>query len=140
MKRRRGVQRPDPVREARAKSQMIEEECRLDGDQRAVVESTVEDHCRIRCWTLHAVSCRSNHVHVVVSGDKHPNDVRDEFKSWCTRRLKALDVERATNDAPTVRERWWSERGSCRYINRIDDLEAAILYVKEAQDRPRGDG
>jgi hypothetical protein len=30
---------------------------------------------------LHAVSCRSNHVHVVVTADRHPDDVRDQLKA-----------------------------------------------------------
>ena len=31
----------------------------------------------------------------------------------------------------------WAERGSIRYINREDDLEAAILYVRDGQETGR---
>jgi hypothetical protein len=38
-----------------------------------------------------------------------------------------------------VRENWWTERGSIRFIGDEESLEAAILYVLEGQDRPRQD-
>lgn len=31
------------------------------------------------------------------------------------------------------RENWWAERGSIRYLNNDDDLEAAVLYVRDGQ-------
>jgi hypothetical protein len=36
-----------------------------------------------------------------------------------------------------VRENWWAERGSQRYVNDHDSLESAIVYVLDGQDRPR---
>jgi hypothetical protein len=55
--------------------------------------------------------------------------------------LKDLEAERRAgknvDNAP--REKWWAERGSKRYINDEDSLEAAILYVREGQDGPRPD-
>jgi hypothetical protein len=35
-----------------------------------------------------------------------------------------------------VRSRWWAERGSSRYLNDAASFEAAILYVRNAQDAP----
>ena len=58
------------------------------------VELTIADHCRVRGWTLYTVNCRSNHVHVIVAGDREPKEIREQFKAWCTRRLKALQQER----------------------------------------------
>jgi hypothetical protein len=70
---------------------------------------------------------RTNHVHVVVTAaDYRPETVRDQFKSWCTRRLK---------EAGATRTRFWTEGGSCRWINTEAALEAAVGYVLEAQDR-----
>ena len=87
---------------------------------------------RIRGWHLHAVSCRSNHVHVVLSAEVNPVDMRDQFKAWCTRKLK----ERQRREGQQrIRKKWWTERGSQRYIADEDGLEATILYVIEAQDR-----
>lgn len=36
-----------------------------------------------------------------------------------------------------VRENWWTERGSARWLNNDASLEAAILYVRDGQDDPR---
>lgn len=99
----------------------------MDETDRQVVEQTIGEHCRVRNWSLHARIARSNHVHVVVSSKhQHPNTARDQFKAWCTRRLKPTH--------PT-RKRFWTEGGTCRWINHEDDLQAAVTYVSQAQDR-----
>jgi hypothetical protein len=51
--------------------------------------------------------------------------------------LKEADVGTGTADGDT-RSRFWTEGASCRWINHENDLEAAILYVVEAQDRKEG--
>jgi hypothetical protein len=53
--------------------------------------------------------------------------------------LKELEAKRRQgNDDPSpIRQNWWAERGSRRYINDEESLEAAILYVRDGQDRPR---
>lgn|GEM_PF-4839826 len=33
-----------------------------------------------------------------------------------------------------LREEWWAERGSQRWINDEDSLEGAILYVRDCQE------
>ena len=132
---RRGWRLPDPIRKLEAEARMTEDACVLDAEQRRLVEKTIADHCRIRGWELHAVNCRSNHLHIVVSADRHPDEVRKQFKAWCTRRLKELQRKRSRETVRAVRENWWAERGSRRYINDEESLEAAILYVRDAQDR-----
>jgi REP element-mobilizing transposase RayT len=142
---RHGMQLPDPIVEREAAARMTEDACLLDHEQRRLVETTIADHCLVRGWNLHAVNCRSNHVHVVVTANRHPKDVREQFKAWCTRRLKGLEQERRCSDGAdpsprreeAIREEWWSERGSGRYINDEDGLEAVIHYVRDAQDLPR---
>ena len=137
---RHGWQLPDPARKREAQARMTEDGCLLDQDQRRLVESTIADHCRVRGWTLYTVNCRSNHVHVIVAADRDPKEIREQFKAWCTRRLKALQQERlhplsASNASATaIREKWWVERGSVRYVNDEEGLEAVIPYVGEAQD------
>jgi hypothetical protein len=94
------------------------------------------------------VNCRTNHLHVVVTANRHPDEVREQLKAWCTRKLKAL--ARARQETPAgrqralsnsadgdgqIREHWWAERGSKRYLNDADSLEAAVLYVRDGQDR-----
>jgi len=112
-----------------AQQRMTEAVCILNEEQRAIVEKTITDHCAIRGWELRALRCRTNHVHVVVSADREPEDVRDQFKAWCTRKLREL--QRSRNEK--LRENWWTERGSERYLGDEESLEAAIRYVLEGQ-------
>jgi REP element-mobilizing transposase RayT len=125
---RHGWQLPDPVREMESKARMAEDSCRLNAQQRDAVERQIEETCRRRNWPLHAVQCRSNHVHVVLSaGDVYPKKVRADLKAWATRCLKeCFDADR---------ENWWAERGSIRYLYDERSLEAAIVYVTDGQDR-----
>jgi len=134
---RRGWQLPDPARKLEAEATMTEDACFLSPEQRAIVERTIEEHCERRGWHLHAVNCRSNHLHVVVSASCHPNRVRVQFKAWCTRRLKEHEQTRSgeSRTGNRIRENWWAERGSRRYINDEASLEAAILYVRDGQDK-----
>lgn len=126
-----GWQLPDPARKLEAEAKMTEDACGLDREQRRVVEKQVAETCRFRSWELHCVNCRSNHVHVVVSADQDAKIVRNQLKAWCTRRLKELDAVRGRTE---VRENWWAERGSQRFINDLESLEATDLYVRDGQD------
>jgi REP element-mobilizing transposase RayT len=132
VKKGEGFQPPQPQLQAWAKQRMTEEACFLDDEQREFVEKTICDHCAIRKWELFAVSCRTNHVHVVVAAYRDPDDVRDQFKAWCTRKLKELAIMRGVEDGK-VRSKWWTEKGSQRFIGDEESLEAVILYVKEGQ-------
>jgi REP element-mobilizing transposase RayT len=147
---RHGWQLPDTVRQLEAAARMTEDACRLDGEQRDAVERQVAETCKFRGWELHAVNCRSNHAHVVVTANLDPKAVRNQLKAWSTRRLKELELQRRQSGIITpsrsvnggrqkenIRENWWAERGSQRYINDLESLEAAILYVRDAQDKPR---
>src|SRR6185295_17322067 len=73
---RHGWQLPDPMLELEAAARMTEDACRLDADQRAEVERQIAETCEVRNWRLHAVNCRSNHVHVVLAANQHPKRVR----------------------------------------------------------------
>ncbi|MEN6451727.1 MAG: hypothetical protein ABFC96_14645 [Thermoguttaceae bacterium] len=125
----KGIQEPDRIKKAASQKRMTEPTCTLDNEQRTVVEKTVRDHCTLRGWRLHAVACRTQHVHVVVSADRKPEDMRDQLKAWCTRNLKSLQHSRGAE----LRENWWTERGSQRYLGDEESLEAAIHYVLECQ-------
>jgi hypothetical protein len=63
-----GIKAPNPAQEQSALARMAESAVDLSVTQRALVEQTIRDHCRIRGWLLHAVNVRSNHVHAVVTG------------------------------------------------------------------------
>ena len=122
---------PDEHIKGVAHSRLTEPPLILEQGQRQIVESTISEHYRVRGWCLHAVACRSNHVHVVVSaGGRHPEEVMDQFKAWCTRKLKERD---RTLETVVVQTNWWTQRGSKRWINDETSLTAAICYVKEGQ-------
>jgi REP element-mobilizing transposase RayT len=126
-----GTEPPSRLFVEMARSEMKATAYTLSSKARALVESTIRRHCEIRGWALHSVNARTNHVHVVVTAASyHPKTVRGQFKTWCTRRLKELEPQRS---------RFWTEGGSCRWINQEADLEAAMLYVAEAQDRKHRD-
>jgi len=127
-----GEQPPNRLIERDAKHRMKEVPVKLIGPQRTVVDTTIRKHCEIRGWELLAVNCRSNHVHVVVAAAEHPDEVRSQFKAWCSRRLSEL--ERATGGSTNGKRTWWGEGGSSRYLFDEKSLDAAIAYVRDAQD------
>lgn len=111
-----GIQPPDPEREQRAPERMAEAAVSLTKRQRGLVEQTVQEHCRIRHWTLHAVNVLSTHVHVVVTADRDADDVMNQFKAWCSRRLSdsaGLDNVVAHGAG---RRRWFTEGGDKEVI------------------------
>ena len=125
-----GFQVPDPTLKSSVQSRLTEAPCFLSSEQRQLVEQTIHAHCLYRGWSLHAVTCRTNHVHVVVTAMEHaPKVVRDQFKAWGTRRLK----EHARERGATPRTKWWTEGGSQRFIGDEESLEAVIWYVTEGQ-------
>ena len=131
----RGEQLPRPRLEAWCRKQMSEPPILLDADQRAIVEQAIRDHCQIRRWTLHAVNCRSNHCHLVVTARDYAGElVRDQVKAWGTRRLKEHQ-ERDGVPRDKLRENWWTRKGSVRHLFDDESLEAAVMYTQEAQDR-----
>ncbi|MEM7473982.1 MAG: transposase [Planctomycetota bacterium] len=122
-----GWKLPDPALQLEAKARMAEAACVLAVAEREIIESQIAETCKYRNWVLHAVNCRSNHIHVVVSAAScHPEKIRNDLKAWSTRRLRS--------NSPN-RKQWWAERGSQRYINDKYSLEQAILYVRDAQDK-----
>ena len=128
---------PDRARQAAARRLMTEDELTLDQAQRLIVERTIEDHCNIRRWHMHAVNCRQQHVHVVVTADgRDPEDVMDQFKAWCTRRLKTHAWQLTPESEGKQRQNWWTQRGSKRRLFDEASLEAAICYVLEGQGDP----
>lgn len=120
----------------------------LNQMQREIMEATIREHCAIRGWRLHVVNCRSNHCHCVVTASNHDGEqVRDQLKSWCTRQLKEAERRKPPGALPhnddrpdgsrracTVRNHWWTAKGSVRHLYDDESLAAAIIYTVEAQD------
>lgn len=129
----KGDQLPQPYLEDWCRKQLVDTAVSLDETQREIVNQTVRDHCDVRGWTLHAVNCRSNHCHVVVTSVSYDGEqVRDQLKSWATRRLKD-DQGTRMKITGNVREHWWTRKGSVRKLFDDESLQAAIAYTLEAQ-------
>lgn len=123
-----GWQVPNAVLELESAARMTEGACLLTLPQRSAVNGQIAVTCQLRKWHLHAVNCRSNHIHIVVSAwGVNPRKIRIDLKAWATRCLK----ERFD----PARENWWADRGSIRHIHSEASLEAAIQYTVVAQDR-----
>ena|SRR6185437_10960225 len=143
----KGFRPPDLMRQLTAALRMSEAAIALDSAQRRFVEDIIASHCAIRGWTLHAVNCRSNHVHVVVSAIGRAIEVpREQFKAWSTRKLKEVgsslalraNALRANGEiSAPVRDKWWSERGWDLYIDTQESLHDCMAYVLEGQDCDR---
>jgi len=119
-------QSPDLEIVKEAQYRMTETTVLLDELQRRTVEDVIAEHGRIRGWQVHAVSCRSNHVHVVVTAAGAPLErPREQFKYWGTRRLK---------EKMRDRKHWWSDGGWDVYIDEDEHLERVVRYVCEGQD------
>jgi hypothetical protein len=87
----RGWREPDRRREFASALLMASDALILTPTQRRLVESVIAEHSAFRGWELHAVNCRTNHVHVVVSAGETPLSLpRTQYKAWSTRRLKEL--------------------------------------------------
>lgn len=132
-KNRAGIQLPDPELENRLRKKMKEAPVVLDSVQRALVERTIQDHCTIRRWILHALNARSNHVHVVVTADREPDEVMSQFKAWCARKLSDAAGLRHAVAKHAGWRRWFTEDGDKELIEDELYLTSAIRYVTEGQ-------
>ena len=121
------IEPPSSGLQRHARQQQTEVTFRLSLEQRRIVEDTIAAHCRIRGWHLWIARALSNHIHVVVTAREYaPEVVMEQFKAWCTRRLKE-------NNTDSNRTQWWTERGSTRFIDNEDGLENAVVYVQDCQ-------
>ncbi len=119
---------PDPSWERRARTQLRAPPVSLSNRARRIVLDAVAAHCAYRDWTLHAVSARTNHVHVVVTAPgAEPERVLSQFKTWCTRRLREAGLFGSG-------DRVWTTHGSTRYLWNEHSALAAVDYVLERQE------
>ena len=131
---RGGMHVAEPSRAAVARRNMQERAVLLTEPQRAAVEQAIATHCGVRGWHLHAVQCRTQHVHVVVTAaSASPDEVLRQLKSWGTRALRQKDD---VSSVASARRRWWTEGGSRRQVFREGDLASVIAYVTECQGVP----
>jgi REP element-mobilizing transposase RayT len=128
-----GVKPPDPEREHNARVRMLEPAVVLTAEQRDIVEKAIRDHSSVRRWFLHAVNVRSNHVHTVVTADRDADEVMNQLKAWCARRLSDAAGLVGAVAKTAGRRRWFTEGGNKESIDNEEYLENAIRYVLEGQ-------
>lgn len=123
-----GIRPPDAARAEQSRAMLVNDPLKLSIEERKVVEETIAKHGELRGWKLHAVNARSNHVHVVVTAPIDPDEVTEQFKTWCTRRIKPL------RDPPP--RKWWTRGQSTKYVNDEAGLVNVVEYVLYGQDQP----
>ena len=114
--------KPNLKLEAKMAQNLNHPEVILDSKMRSIVESAIKEVCRYRGYKLLAINVRTNHAHVVVSGQCKPEPIADAFKSYSTRKLR----EEGLIDSKT---RPWARGRSRRYLWKEQNVDAAINYV-----------
>ena len=98
----------DEAREDEERLRLKHAPVTLNEAARAIVEQTIPEVCQYRKWQLRALSVRTNHVHTVVAAACHPEKILNDFKTYCTRRMKEAGVWRSETSP-------WAQHGSRRY-------------------------
>ncbi len=80
--------RPKKSLESYCQSILNEDAFAMDETARRIVRKAIQQHAEFRNWQLHTVHVRTNHVHIVVTGDLSPERMQLEFKAYATRELK----------------------------------------------------
>jgi REP element-mobilizing transposase RayT len=99
----------------------------LDARRRTSVERAICETCKLRKLHLHALSVRTNHVHLIVClGTLEPKQALTGLKANATRQMRQ---DRCWLEDSTP----WTERGSLRYLWNEQSVARAIEYVLYAQ-------
>ena len=106
-----------------ARKKMREPPMFLTEAQRILVAAVIVEVCLFRKWTLHECNVRSNHVHIVVSGDVDPDKIMKDVKAYATRRLRESGEVEQTRSV-------WTKDGSTKFLWTESSLFAAIEYVR----------
>jgi REP element-mobilizing transposase RayT len=119
----------DTRREQRSRDRMVQEPYLLDSVHRHVVLNSLYEVCCHRGWTLSAAHVRTNHIHIVITGDCKPEKILITMKAYSSRALNKCEIEDSDR-------RRWARHGSTRYLWTPDAVRAAIRYVIHGQGEP----
>lgn len=116
--------------ERAALGRMQSPEVVLSIDMRRMVRDCLIEHCVFRGVHMHAISVRTNHVHLITSvGVEAPAILASRFKARATRSLREAGYLKATDRA-------WTRHTSTRFLWNTEDLLAAKKYVLHEQGEP----
>lgn len=113
---------PNPALKQTEFNQLKHPPFTLNAAQRKTTEDAIEEVCAHRRYLLRAVSVRTNHVHILVSGVCKPEHMMNAFKSYSTRKMRQLGLILAD-------VRPWERHGSTKYLWKEQDVQRAIEYV-----------
>jgi REP element-mobilizing transposase RayT len=99
----------------------------LSPEMRASVTAAIREVCETRQWVLHAINVRTNHVHVVATGNVKAEVMMTTFKAYATRALRAAGLIGGG-------ERMWTRHGSTRAVWNEQSLQNVWEYVTNMQD------
>ena len=119
---------PDPVRRERAARRMTDPPYVLHETARTIVRDAIVELCEEKHWTLLALHVRTNHVHVVLAGDRKPDRLMSDLKARASRELK--------RQGENSRLKRWTRHGSTRYLFDETSVEAAVEYTLDEQGPP----
>ena len=128
-KQNSGSSRPQPKLEQWHRDRLNHDIILLNEKHRMVVNQKIVEHCAHRGWKLWVANARTNHVHAVVTAPGYEGKkVRDQLKANCTGGLRRSDP--CFLDRPV-----WTTKGDVEFLETDDDLDQAIIYASEAQER-----
>ena len=104
------------------KSEMKEDEYLLGKKERICILEAVKEVCEYKGYELLAANIRTNHLHSVVSAQKKPERIVNEFKAYATRKLREKNLVE-------IEKKVWSRGKSRRYLWKPKNVERAIDYV-----------
>jgi REP element-mobilizing transposase RayT len=94
---------------------------------RESVVTVVRRHAELRRWRIHALSVRSNHVHIAIEADAAPDRILAQLKANASRVLRS-------GDCPLANTRIWTKGGYTEFVYTENDLEVVVTYINESQD------
>ncbi len=102
------------------------EPVKLDTEQAKALREQFLATANHRGWRLIAGAIMPNHVHLLVAAtdEAAPEGIMRDLKAYSARRLNAL--------AGTKRK-WWTRRGSRRYLSDQRAVVSAAAYVQRQQ-------
>ena len=114
---------------AAVKEPHAQEPYSLDSARRQVVLNSLKEVCHHRGWTLLAAHVRTNHIHIVITGNCKPEGILIAMKAYSSLALNKHELD-------DIDRRRWARHGSTSYLWTRDTAQAAIHYVVHGQGEP----
>lgn len=117
---------PDPQRKRWAREAMAQPAYVMSPAEREVVCLAFLELAKERGWQLWAAHVRSNHVHIVLSGEGDPDRMMSDLKGRASKNLNSAGFDSAE------RKRW-TRHGSTRHLFSEEKVEERIRYTLDDQ-------